>query len=65
MYPIERKCETCKAEPGVWCTLTRGGKAPVLHASRLKPTTESSTRDAEHYRRGGDRGARSSMRRKT
>ena len=62
--PIDRRCEICKRPPGEWCVKPDGKRTDLLHATRLRQTTEVSKRDAERYRRGGARGNKAMARRK-
>jgi hypothetical protein len=63
VYPIDRPCEICKAEPGKKCCLPDGTEMKELHATRMRPNSEAVRRDAERYKRGGIRGNKSSAKR--
>ena len=53
-YPLDRKCETCQAEPNVWCNVN-GKKCSILHAARLRTPEENAARLVQNgpNRRGG------------
>lgn len=62
-YPIDRVCTICGAEPGKRCCLPDGTPLKELHATRSRPESEQTKREAARYQRGGIRGNRSSAKR--
>jgi hypothetical protein len=63
VYPIDRTCRICGKGPGEKCVLPDGTPMKELHATRSRPDSESTAREAARYQRGGIRGNRSSAKR--